>query len=92
MQERPAFTGHESAADILTVGRDALVAAGLPPVESAGRYVSDAGRLGLEGVPTLLFGPGRGIGDMYRDDERVPVAHLLAAHKTYEALIERWCS
>jgi acetylornithine deacetylase/succinyl-diaminopimelate desuccinylase-like protein len=89
--ERPAFTGHETAGDLLDAGRRALVNAGLPPVESAGRYVSDAGQLALAGIPTLLFGPGRGTGDMYRDNEHVPLVHLQSAYRVYEALIEQVC-
>ncbi|MDP6944255.1 MAG: M20/M25/M40 family metallo-hydrolase [Myxococcota bacterium] len=91
VQERPAFVGAETAGAFLDVGRAALTAAGLPPVVSGGRYVSDAGQLTLAGVPTLLFGPGRGLGDMYRDDERVPLKHLVSAYRVYESLIEQYC-
>mgnify|MGYP001423823583 CR=1 FL=1 len=69
----------------------ALAAADLPPIESGGRYVSDAGHFAREGIPTLLFGPGRGPGDMYRDEEHVPLVHLTRAYRVYEAFIEAWC-
>ena len=76
---------------LLSVGKQALQSAGLPPVVSAGRYVSDAGQLAQRGVPALLFGPGRGLGDLYQDDERVPLLHLDAAYRVYDALIKAWC-
>ena len=91
VQERPAFHGAETAGELLGIGKDALVDAGLAPVVSGGRYTSDAGQLALDGIPTLVFGPGRGLGDMYQDDERVPLTHLTAAYRFYESFIERYC-
>jgi acetylornithine deacetylase/succinyl-diaminopimelate desuccinylase-like protein len=91
LQERPSFDGPEDDSALLSVGKQALQSAGLPPVVSAGRYVSDAGQLAQRGVPALLFGPGRGLGDLYQDDERVPLLHLDAAYRVYDALIKAWC-
>ena len=78
-------------ADLIRSAREALRDSSLAPVTSSAPYVSDAGRLAALGVPTLLFGPGRGLGDLYRDDERVPIAHLHAACDAYSAIIERLC-
>jgi acetylornithine deacetylase/succinyl-diaminopimelate desuccinylase-like protein len=91
VQERPYFDGLASAGTFLDEAKRAMQRTGLPPVVSASRYVSDAGCLAQRGIPTLLFGPGRGLGDMYQDDERVPLRHLDAAYRVYEALIESWC-
>jgi len=91
VQERPCFEGHGGASGLLSAAKSAMATAGLPYVTSSGRYVSDAGRLAERGVPTVLFGPGRGLGDLYRDDERVPLRHLSVAYRVYEALIEQWC-
>ena len=91
VQQRRAFEAGTQSAELVAACRDTMSGVRLPVVESAAPYVSDAGRLASLGVPTVLFGPGRGIGGMYQDDECVPLVHLSAAYRTYEALIERWC-
>src|SRR5690606_15733500 len=72
VQDRPAFAGAEGADDFLACGRAALGAAGLPAVVNAGRHTSDAGLMRASGITPLVFGPGRGLSDLYRDDEAVP--------------------
>ena len=88
---RPPFDSTSLESSLLTDAKAALKDAGLPAVVSSAPYVSDAGRLAHEGIPALLFGPGRGLGDLYQDDERLPVLHIGAAYKAYEAMIERLC-
>ncbi|MGB0588470.1 MAG: M20/M25/M40 family metallo-hydrolase [Myxococcota bacterium] len=91
VQERPAFDGRGAAGELLLAGQGALRSAGLAPVVSSGRYVSDAACFEERGIPALLFGPGRGLGDLYQDNERIPLVHLDAAYRVYEALITQWC-
>ncbi|MFT7581846.1 MAG: acetylornithine deacetylase/succinyl-diaminopimelate desuccinylase-like protein, partial [Myxococcota bacterium] len=90
-QDRPAFAGGEGNDRLLSIASDALTAAGIPPVHSGGIHTSDAGILRARGIETLVFGPGRGLGDLYRDDEAIPLQHLEAAYRFYEQVIKRWC-
>lgn len=98
IQDRPAFAGHASSSSpatsesrLLAAARASAREAGLVPVVSGGTLTTDAALLQSAGIETLVFGPGRGPGDLYRDDEVISVAHLEAAMRFYEALIQRWC-
>lgn len=90
-QDRPAFTAPDASPELRAATRYAANAAGLVPTTTGGVLTTDAALLRQAGVETLVFGPGRGPGDLYRDDEAVPLAHLEAAFKFYVALIQRWC-
>ncbi len=92
LQDRPAFSGRETAAPLLGPARAALGDIGIPPVVSGGRLTSDAGLLALHGVPTLAFGAGRGAPDLHVDDASVPILHLEKAAQFYENLIRRLCT
>jgi len=92
LQDRPALAaseGHDPT--FLDATRYASNAAGLVPVFSGGVLTTDAALLRSAGIQTLVFGPGRGPGDLYRDDEALPLAHLEAAFRFYVAMIQRWC-
>ncbi len=90
-QDRAALAAGADDSGFLTAARESLRAAGVPPVLSGGRLSTDAGLIAETGAATLVFGPGRGAGDLYRDDEGIPVSHLEAALRFYEAMIARWC-
>ena len=93
VQDRPAFAaaapGQESG--LIGLARGALRASGLPAAVTSGLATTDAGLLAARGTPALVFGPGRGLHDLYRDDEAVPIAHIEAAVGFYEKLIAAWC-
>lgn len=91
VHDRPAFQPEAPQGPLLTTARRSLEQVGLPTVLGAGPITTDAGHLARIGVPTLVFGPGRGPGDLYRDDEAVPLLHLDAAHAFYRQLLARWC-
>ncbi len=91
LQDRPAFQGREFAGALLPMAQRALAAAGIPPVLSAGCLTTDAGIANLRGIPTLVFGPGRGPDHLFRDDESTPLNHLEAAFQFYRELIRAWC-
>lgn len=91
LQDRPAFGGRESAGPLLPAARRALTAAGIPPVLSAGCLTTDAGIATLRGIPTLVFGPGRGPDQLFQDDESTPLNHLEAAFQFYRELIRACC-
>lgn len=92
LQDRPPLAASEDGGELVDIAKSAMRAAGLVPTVSAGTLTSDAGLLRAAGVPSLVFGPGRGLGDLYRDDESIPLAHLDAAYRFYVAVIERWCT
>jgi len=91
LQDRPAFVATEPGPALLDAARYAANAAGLVVARTGGVLTTDAALLRQAGIETLVFGPGRGVGDLYRDDEAIPLAHLEAAFKFYVALIQRWC-
>lgn len=91
IQERPSFSSAATSADLLTSSVTALSGAGVPPVSSGGRITTDAGELVRHGVPTLVFGPGRGAGDLHRDDESIPIAHIERAYDFYVNAIREIC-
>ncbi|PKN57350.1 MAG: hypothetical protein CVU56_11505 [Deltaproteobacteria bacterium HGW-Deltaproteobacteria-14] len=91
IQDRPAFAASDIDPDFLTATRYAANAAGLVPAVTGGTLTTDAALLRQAGLQTLVFGPGRGPADLYRDDEALPINHLEAAFKFYVALIQRWC-
>jgi acetylornithine deacetylase/succinyl-diaminopimelate desuccinylase-like protein len=92
LQDRPAFDGRAQAETLLPVARRALLAAGVPPVVSAGCLTTDAGLTALRGIPTLVFGPGRGPEQLFRDDESAPLSHLETAFQFYRELIMAYCA
>ena len=92
LQDRPPLAASEDDGPLRDLAKSAMRAAGLVPTVAAGTLTSDAGLLRAAGVPSLVFGPGRGAGDLYRDDESIPLAHIDAAYRFYVALIERWCT
>ena len=92
LQDRPALAAREGGDPaFFDAARYASNAAGLVPGLSGGVLTTDAALLRSAGLHTLVFGPGRGPGDLYRDDEALPIAHLEAAFRFYVALIQRWC-
>jgi acetylornithine deacetylase/succinyl-diaminopimelate desuccinylase-like protein len=91
LQDRPAFHGRESAGSLLPLARRALSAAGIPPVLTGGCLTTDGGIAALRGIPTLVFGPGRGPDHLFRDDESTPLNHVEAAFRFYRELISACC-
>lgn len=87
----PAFDAPAASGRLVDSARVALAEASLPPVVTGGRLTTDAGALSSRGVPTLVFGPGRWQGQLFQDDERVPLAHLQRAFTFYERFIRSWC-
>jgi acetylornithine deacetylase/succinyl-diaminopimelate desuccinylase-like protein len=59
---------------------------------SAGCLTTDAGLTALRGIPTLVFGPGRGPEQLFRDDESAPLSHLETAFQFYRELIMAYCA
>ena len=92
VQERRPFEQSDIDGDFVGTFMGAMKGVGIPPVLSEAPYTSDAGRLRGEGVSTLLFGPGRGLAHLYRDDECLPIKHLESVYRTYDAFIKRWCT
>ncbi len=91
VQDRPAFATSEDTQPLLATARAAARDAGLATAVSGGVPTTDAALLNASGIQTLVFGPGRGLGDLYRDDERIPTTHLEAAYRFYVKLVQRWC-
>lgn len=90
-QERPAFSGRESATALSRSAARVLRSLEVPAAISGGVATSEAGLLTLHGVPTIAFGPGRGPWDQYVDDECVPIVHLEKTFAFYERLIQDLC-
>jgi len=91
VQDRPAFEA-PALGDFADAAAAALRSAGTPAAVTAGLSTTDAGTLVGSGARALVFGPGRGIGDRYRDDELVPEEHLMVAYRFYVDMIRRWCT
>lgn len=91
IQDRPAFEA-PALGPFADAAAAALRAAGSPAAVTAGLSTTDAGTLVRAGAQALVFGPGRGIGDRYRDDELVPEEHLMVAYRFYVDMIRRWCT
>ncbi|MEZ4267426.1 MAG: hypothetical protein R3F39_13690 [Myxococcota bacterium] len=91
LQDRPAFEGRDAAAAFAPIAKRALADAGVPPVLSAGCLTTDAGIAAQRGIPTLVFGPGRGPEHLFRDDESTPIVHIEAAFRFYCELIRAYC-
>jgi putative selenium metabolism hydrolase len=75
--------------DWFVVGaKGGLMAAGLDPSTSAYRFCTNAAySAGIEGVPTVGFGPGKET-DAHRVDERLKLAELEAAARGYRGIVE----
>jgi len=77
--------------EFLATAKRALQTIDIPPTVSQGYVTTDGGLLMEAGVQTLAFGPGHGVGHLYRDDECVPLAHIEACYNFYERFIREWC-
>lgn len=88
---RPSLVDRGGPWEMLPVAQEALERLGLDAAPSSGRLTTDAGHLAEHGIRSLVFGPGDGITDSYRDDESVPFAQLEAALAFYERFIRTWC-
>lgn len=91
VQDRAALCSPSDEDGFLDVARGALRDLSVPPACVGGRLTTDAGLLAREGATPIVFGPGRTGGDLYRDDEGVPLRHIEVALAFYERVIRSWC-
>ncbi len=52
---------------------------------------SEAGLYSRVGIPSVVFGPGRSMGNIHRPNESVSLRQVKAAVRFYEAFLERVC-
>ncbi len=81
----------DSGAPLVKEARAALKAARIGVKVAAKAGCSEAGLYSRVGIPSLVFGPGRSVGNIHRPNESIPVASLGKAVRFYEAFIRRTC-
>ena len=91
LDARPPLNAPEQDPEWLQTVQSAMEELQLPEGGQPGALTSDAGHLQRNGVPSVVFGPGRAA-DMFTNDESVCVAELERALEFYEAMIRRWCT
>ena len=82
----------DGASPLLKEAKGALKAARLGARIAAKAGCSEAGLYSRVGIPSLVFGPGRSVGNIHRPNEKVEAASLAKAVRFYESFIKRTCS
>lgn len=79
---------HEGCKVLYNAWKEAV---GTPTTYSGTKYVSDASFLALQGVPTIVMGPGDINMGCHGVDEYVPVRDLVNCAKTFALAAMDWC-
>lgn len=82
----------DAASPLLKEAKAALKGARLGARVAAKAGCSEAGLYSRVGIPSLVFGPGRSVGNIHRPNEKVEVSSLAKAARFYESFIKRTCS
>jgi acetylornithine deacetylase/succinyl-diaminopimelate desuccinylase-like protein len=89
-QDRPAYQlDIERAGPLVAQATEAARNARVSPRVSQGLLTTDAGTLAAAGVPTIVLGPGDGLGQMYQTTEQVKIAEVEAAAAMFAELVAR---
>ena len=89
-RDNPALETDEKGT-LVKEARAALRAAKIPVRLAAKSGCSEAGLYGRVGIPSVVFGPGRSVGNIHRPNESVPLKQIRAATRFYKAFLERTC-
>jgi acetylornithine deacetylase/succinyl-diaminopimelate desuccinylase-like protein len=71
--------------------RQVLAEIGLPTELAAKSGCTEAGIYAAAGIPSMVFGPGRAVGNIHAPDEHVSIAELGSAVEFYARLVEELC-
>jgi acetylornithine deacetylase/succinyl-diaminopimelate desuccinylase-like protein len=81
----------ESSHPWVKVAKAALKGARLPVRLAAKAGCSEAGLYTQVGIPSLVFGPGRSVGNIHRPNESVSIRQIQQAARFYAEVIRRTC-
>ncbi len=89
-RDNPALETDEKGV-LVKEARAALRKAKMPARLAAKAGCSEAGLYGRVGIPSIVFGPGRSVGNIHRPNEAVSLKQVRAAVRFYKAFLERTC-
>jgi succinyl-diaminopimelate desuccinylase len=74
---------------LVRVCQEELKALGLPPACAAQSVTNEANVFSRFGIPCVVFGPGRGVGNSHAPNEHVRIEELHQATRFYRGVLER---